>query len=252
MLQGCNFSRLVGKEILIRNHHSKHYKKQYTSKIWINNIHREKPQHTQTKLKRLLKVWIWVLVIWIYEHLGICYIKSTNYQRFLYRNSIFKIINYSVKTTWVHFLLSILFALTLAFDRAVWYGNIAFSIARLSAQKWDCSFLKNVFVFQKFCSKFVAMKTFNDDSGISLSVFPSRTNLKLHNISATPKMIKKVITKLDSSKASGPDFIPVVVLKNGGSELSYILVELFNMCLKESRFPDCWKVSSVVPVFKDF
>ena len=22
------------------------------------------------------------------------------------------------------------------------------------------------------------------------------------------------------------------------------------MCLKESRFPDCWKVSSVVPVFK--
>ena len=96
------------------------------------------------------------------------------------------------------------------------------------------------------------MKTFNDDSGISLSVFPSRTNLKLHNISATPKMIKKVITKLDSSKASGPDFIPVVVLKNGESELSYILVELFNMCLKESRFPDCWKVSSVVHVFKDF
>ena len=29
-----------------------------------------------------------------------------------------------------------------------------------------------------------------DDSGISLPVFPSRTNLKLHNISATPKMVK--------------------------------------------------------------
>ena len=34
-------------------------------------------------------------------------------------------------------------------------------------------------------------------------------------------------------------------------ELSYILAELFNMCLKESCFPDCWKVSSVVPVFKN-
>ena len=58
-----------------------------------------------------------------------------------------------------------------------------------------------------------------DDSGISLPVFPSRTNLKLHNISITPKMVKKVITNLDSSKAPGPDCIPVVVLKNCEPEL---------------------------------
>ena len=90
-----------------------------------------------------------------------------------------------------------------------------------------------------------------DDSGISLPVFPSRTNLKLHDISVTPKMVKKVIVNLDLSKASGPDCIPVVVLKNCELELSYILAELFNKCLKESCFPDCWKVSSVVPVFKN-
>ena len=90
-----------------------------------------------------------------------------------------------------------------------------------------------------------------DDSGISLPVFPSRTNLKLHNISITPKMVKKVITNLDSSKASGHDCIPVVVLKNCEPELSYILAKLFNKCLKEACFPDCWKVSSVVPVFKN-
>ena len=52
-----------------------------------------------------------------------------------------------------------------------------------------------------------------DDSGISLSVFPSRTNMKLHNISVTPKMVKKIITVFDLSKVSGPDCIPVVVLK---------------------------------------
>ena len=46
-----------------------------------------------------------------------------------------------------------------------------------------------------------------DDSGISLPFFPSRTNLKLHNISITPKMVRKV--------------------------------ELLNKCLKESCFPDC-------------
>ena len=36
-----------------------------------------------------------------------------------------------------------------------------------------------------------------DDSGISLPVFPSRTNLKLNSISVTPKMVKKVVTNLD-------------------------------------------------------
>ena len=90
-----------------------------------------------------------------------------------------------------------------------------------------------------------------DDSGVSLPVFPSRTNLKLHNISITPKMVRKVVMNLDLSKASGLDCVPVVVLKNCDPELSYILAELFNKCLKESCFPDCWKVSSVVPVFKN-
>ena len=90
-----------------------------------------------------------------------------------------------------------------------------------------------------------------DDSGVSLPVFPSGTNLKLHNISVTPKMVRKVVMNLELSKASGPDCIPVVVLKNCEPELSYILAELFNKCLKECCFPDWWKVSSVVPVFKN-
>ena len=34
-------------------------------------------------------------------------------------------------------------------------------------------------------------------------------------------------------------------------ELSYILSELFNMCLKESCFPDCWKISLVVHELKN-
>ena len=62
-------------------------------------------------------------------------------------------------------------------------------------------------------------------------------------------MVKKVIMNLDLSKASGPDCISVVVLKNCELELSYILAELFNKHLKESCFPNCWKVSPVVSVF---
>ena len=85
-------------------------------------------------------------------------------------------------------------------------------------------------------AKLFAKNSNLDDSGISLPVFPSITNLKLHNISLTPKMVKKVKINLDASKVSGRDYIPAVVLKNCEPEHCYILAELFNMCLKESCF----------------
>ena len=62
--------------------------------------------------------------------------------------------------------------------------------------------------------------------------------------------VKKIITSFDLSKTSGPYCIPVVVLKNCEPKLSYILTQLSIMCLRESCFPDCWKVLTVVPVFK--
>ena len=40
-------------------------------------------------------------------------------------------------------------------------------------------------------------------------------------------------------------------VKSCDSELSYLLAELFNMCLKESCFPASWKVLYVVPVLKN-
>ena len=48
-----------------------------------------------------------------------------------------------------------------------------------------------------------------DDLGISLPVLPSRTNLKLHSVSVTHKMVKKIITNFDLLKASGLNYIPV-------------------------------------------
>ena len=65
-----------------------------------------------------------------------------------------------------------------------------------------------------------------------------------------PRWLKSHIEPY-SSKACGPDCISVVVLKNCVPELSYILAELFKTFLKESCFPDCSKVSSLVTVFKN-
>ena len=103
----------------------------------------------------------------------------------------------------------------------------------------------------KLFAKIFSLNSNLDDSGVSLPVFPTRTNLKLHNISIIPKMVRKVVMNLDLSKGSGPDCIPVVVPKNCEPELSYILAELFNKCLKESCFRDRWKILSVLPVFKN-
>ena len=105
--------------------------------------------------------------------------------------------------------------------------------------------LSSAFDKAKLCAENFSKNSNLDDSGISSPFFPARTTLKLLSISVTPKIVKKnikfvkkVIKNLDSSKASGPDCIPVALQKNCEPELSYILVELFKMFLKEPYFLD--------------
>ena len=49
----------------------------------------------------------------------------------------------------------------------------------------------------KFFAEYFCKNSNLDDSPNSLPVFPSRTNLKLHNTLVTTKMVKKVVTNLD-------------------------------------------------------
>ena len=51
----------------------------------------------------------------------------------------------------------------------------------------------------KLCAKNLTKNSNLGDSGVSLPIFPSRTNLKLNNIYITPRMVKKIIANLDSS-----------------------------------------------------
>ena len=62
--------------------------------------------------------------------------------------------------------------------------------------------------------------------------------MKLHDLYVTPELFQKFITNLHLSKTSGLD-IPVLVLKKCEPGFSYILAELFNICLKELYFGDC-------------
>ena len=59
-----------------------------------------------------------------------------------------------------------------------------------------------------------------------------------------------VFKLLNTSKASGPDFVHAKLLKDGAQILSKHLCKLFNMSLSSSYFPEQWKLGNVVPVFK--
>ena len=101
-----------------------------------------------------------------------------------------------------------------------------------------------------FASNFAANSTL-DDQGHTLPDFPTLTDSSIDSFTIKAKDIAKSIQNLDSSKATGPDGIPVVVLKKLCPEISPILAKLFNKCLKEECFPMSWKLSHVCPVFKN-
>ena len=88
------------------------------------------------------------------------------------------------------------------------------------------------------------------DEGHSLPAFPSRTDIEVPDPLITPMKVARIIHTLDASKATGPDGIPVIVLKMCSPELSPILAKLFNMCVSSSVFPSSRKVASVVPISK--
>ena len=63
----------------------------------------------------------------------------------------------------------------------------------------------------------------------------------MHNITLTCKLINKVIANLDSSRASGPDCNPEVVLKKCELELWYIQDELFICVWKKDILQIVWR-----------
>ena len=75
-----------------------------------------------------------------------------------------------------------------------------------------------------------------DDSNIPLPNFPLRTASSLHNVKVIAQDVNFHISNLSSSKATGPDNIPVIVLKNIAPELSPVLAKVFNVCLKRRIF----------------
>ena len=58
------------------------------------------------------------------------------------------------------------------------------------------------------------------------------------------------LTSLKGSKATGPDAIGNILMKNVAVAIYPSLVNLFNYSLHKQQFPSAWKLANVCPVFK--
>jgi hypothetical protein len=66
----------------------------------------------------------------------------------------------------------------------------------------------------------------------------------------TPEEVSNSILSLSSNKSSGPNSIPIKILKLIHQDISFPLSNIINLSFTKGRFPSTLKLSKVIPVFK--
>jgi hypothetical protein len=77
------------------------------------------------------------------------------------------------------------------------------------------------------------------------SPYPSMMKIQVNN-----QGVVKLLRGLRPFKATGPDEIPVYILKNMADHLAPYLTKLYQISLDRGLVPDDWKKANIVPVFK--
>ena len=80
--------------------------------------------------------------------------------------------------------------------------------------------------------------------------FQFLTDARIQNIQTSELEVKRLLSKLNVHKSTGPDAIGNWVLKHCSSSLCKPLTALFNKSLSDGIFPSVWKQANVCPVFK--
>ena len=62
--------------------------------------------------------------------------------------------------------------------------------------------------------------------------------------------VKKILLSLDTSKAAGMDGIPAKFLRDGAQVLALPLLNIINLSIRLSTFPDKCKISKLKPILK--
>ena len=78
----------------------------------------------------------------------------------------------------------------------------------------------------------------------------SLTNDNETFLTVSEEDVRKELSKLNPSKASGPDGITPRVLKSCADQLSHIFALIFNFSFERKYVPKLWKLSGIIPVPK--
>lgn len=92
--------------------------------------------------------------------------------------------------------------------------------------------------------------TLDDSEAVLPNEYPLLTPNTLDTLSTRVCDVRSCLSKLDASKAFGPDGVSPRLLKEGAHQLSTSLSRLFNASLQTGHFPSIWKKANVIPLHK--
>lgn len=79
----------------------------------------------------------------------------------------------------------------------------------------------------------------------------ARSSSTLDSFSITLDSVQRIVSKIPRWSSPGPDNIPNILLKEGGTQLLEVLVSFFQNLLDTGSVPSEWKLATVIPVFKN-
>ena len=81
-------------------------------------------------------------------------------------------------------------------------------------------------------------------------LFVNSTNTSFFLFPTIPKEVEKIIDALDVKKSTGPNSVPIFLLKTFKVFFSVWLAKLVNLCFEVGVFPEILKLAKVTPLHK--
>ena len=91
---------------------------------------------------------------------------------------------------------------------------------------------------------------FTKDRQDEIPKMQSRPSPTIATLEVTEPGVAKLLSKIVTTKASGPDEIPNLLLKELSQEIAPILTFIFNQTLQQGCVPQDWKEANIAPIYK--
>ena len=88
-----------------------------------------------------------------------------------------------------------------------------------------------------------------EDQDFQAPLYP-RSTITMSPVKLSTRKVCKALLQLNTSKSSGPDGIPAIVLKSCAPELAPVLNKLFQLSYYLGVFPSSWKLAHVFLILK--